>query len=421
MRSISKKGIAIAAVGALAFGLVTAGGVAQADVAPSSGDITGVGSDTLQYMLDFTADGDFSGDAGYNAGKLNVIANFDATPDANARAGYLNGSVSTTAGIKPLNPTIVLRAGSKPVQRPNGSGAGVAALLLDTGSRHSINYARSSSPLSSAQIAAATAAGGIGNLHEVRLAKDDLAMATAGNGAPTHAVPLSKTQLFNIYQCNAGYTTWNGANVGGTSSDTIIPVIPQVGSGTRKTFLTDIGFTLDSNGNPTPALGGCVKTYEENDPYALYLDSSGNQIGDPYATSAVPNPDAIEPMSGGRLALYASGYFTNPNAAFKTAPPSGDESTLAPEVALQTTGSPTTGGAVYDDVRGLYVVFRDSDATSTTHFNGGTINWAQTLFLGSSSFVDSAAGQALIAAAGVTPDYADCGVNPADASACGPL
>jgi ABC-type phosphate transport system substrate-binding protein len=419
MRSIGTKGITAVAVGALAFGLLTVGAAAaHADTAPTGGDIVGVGSDTLQYMLDFGADGDFNGNSGYNAGKSSRLVSFDATPDANARAGYLNGS--TAASLKALNPTIVLRAGSQPVQRPNGSGAGVNALLADTASVHSINFARSSSPLSAAQVATATGGSSVGNLHEVRLAKDTLTLAT---GNTTNAPALSKQQLFQIYQCNTGFTHWSDAGVGGTSADTIIPVIPQLGSGTRKTFLTDIGFTIASDGSSTPALGGCVKTYEENDPYALYLDSSGNQIADPYASAAVPNPDAIEPMSGGRLNMYTAGYFFNPNVAFKASPPAGDEGTLTPLVKLQLTGTPSDTNALYTDTRGLYVIFRDADVTSAVHFNGSAKNWVQTLFLSSAGapFFAGPAGGALLASAGVTPDYADCGVNPTTATPCGPL
>ncbi len=416
MKTLGKKGLSAVAVSALTLGLMASfgGGTAQADVAPSASDIVGVGSDTLQYMLDFGADGDVNGDSGFNAGKANRIVSFDATPDANARAGYLNGS--TAAALKALNPTIVLRAGTSPVQRPNGSGAGIQALAVDTADQ--INFARSSSPLSAAQVTVATGTGGVGNLHEIRLAKDDLAIA-AGN--TTNAPALSAAQLMSIYQCATTATKWN--QVGGTSSDTIIPVIPQNGSGTRKTFLQDIGFTVNSDGSTSPALGSCVKTYEENDPYALYLDSSGNQIADPYATTAAPNPDAIEPMSGGRLALYTSGYFTNPNTALGTGTASGDETVLAPKVKLIKTGTPSSG-TIYDDVRGLYVIFRDADVTSSATFNGTSKNWVNTLFLagasGGTPFFKGPAGQSLLAAAGVTPSYADCGVNPTSATPCGP-
>src|SRR3954462_7325817 len=104
------KGAAALAVGALALGvLATAGQPAQADPAPGGTDIVGVGSDTLQYMLDFGADGDYNGTIGYNAGKLSRLISFDATPDSNARSGYLNGSTSGT--LKVLNPTVTLRGG----------------------------------------------------------------------------------------------------------------------------------------------------------------------------------------------------------------------------------------------------------------------------------------------------------------------
>jgi hypothetical protein len=420
MRGISRKGVAAAAIVGAGLALsLTTGAPAVADPAGGSNDVVGVGSDTLQYMLDFGADGDFNGNPGYNAGKLSRIVNFDATPDANARAGYLNGS--TSSSLKSLNPTIVLRAGQSPVQRPNGSGAGINALSFDLAGN--ISYARSSSPLSQSQVNAATGTGGVGNLHEIRLAKDGIHIAV---GKTTNAVPLSNAQLKQIYQCNSGFTHWSDAGVGGSSADTIIPIIPQNGSGTRKTFLQDIGFTVNSDGSTTPALGSCVKTYEENDPYALYVDASGNQVPDPYANSANPNPDALEPISDGRLALYADGYFTNPNLPYGTTSSATDQVVLKPQVKEITTGTPSDNGALYEDIRGLYVIFREADITSNVHFNGSAKNWVQTLFLvpsGTSGtpFFKGAAGAALLASAGVTPDYADCGMNPTTASACGPL
>src|SRR5215475_12196875 len=62
---------------------------ASADYAPTRGDAVGVGSDTLQYLVDFGADGDNKGDPGYNsAGNKFKLINFDATADANARLAY---------------------------------------------------------------------------------------------------------------------------------------------------------------------------------------------------------------------------------------------------------------------------------------------------------------------------------------------
>src|SRR6185437_8779018 len=94
MRTPSKKVLAVLAVSAATLGLLLPAGPASADAGPSSSDIVGVGSDTLQYMLDFGADGDASGDAGYNPHQVSRLVSIDATPDANARSGYLNGSTS---------------------------------------------------------------------------------------------------------------------------------------------------------------------------------------------------------------------------------------------------------------------------------------------------------------------------------------
>jgi ABC-type phosphate transport system substrate-binding protein len=371
------------AVGAIVAGLVIPASSAVADPAPGSGDIVGVGSDTVQYLIDFGADGDTSGDGGYNsAGNLNRLINFDATPDANARAAYAEGSTSNSPIS--LNPTIVLRAGTHPVLRPNGSGAGIAALDIDSAGE--INFARMSRPPKASEQATAAATTGVGTLRVVQLATDSLAMATATS---TNAPALSTAQLKLIYTCTD--TTWN--QVGGTSSATIIPVIPQSGSGTRSTFEGDIGIT-DSQ------VGSCVRVGEENDPYSLYINSAG-------ATQSTANPNVIAPFSGGRLNLYQTGYFNDPSKAYGTA-----QSALAPTVTLATTGSPTDGNPIYNDVRGLYVVFRNSDYSSATPFQpGGTKNWVNTLFASPSGtpFFKSGAGQALLTAAGVTPAYHDYG------------
>src|SRR5579862_2062248 len=133
---------------------------AFADYAPNSSDVVGVGSDTLQYMLDFTADGFAASGGGYNGlGNKYKLDNIDATADANARLAYGSGGAagatvgSTTGECAPgtgsnagtgtatsphtgnlpcvLNPTVVLRQGTDPVQRPNGGGAGLVALQND--------------------------------------------------------------------------------------------------------------------------------------------------------------------------------------------------------------------------------------------------------------------------------------------------
>jgi ABC-type phosphate transport system substrate-binding protein len=232
----------------------------------------------------------------------------------------------------------------------------------------------------------------------------------------TNAVPLSSQQLNLIYSCTD--TTWT--SVGGTSTDTIIPIIPQVGSGTRSSFLSAIG-------NPT--LGSCVKVGEENDPTAI-----GAQ-----ATPA----DAIEPMSGGRLDLFlgllsngtsngVGPYFRDPSCslnAINTSTPAAcaaANNSLSPAVHLITTGTPSDANPLFNISRPLYIYFRDADVSSTTPWQpGGTLNAVRSLFYnpctnpptgcttvggitygpGGPPFFAQAGAQAAISAAGIVPTY----------------
>jgi hypothetical protein len=387
MRKIIKVGLGTAGA------LVLAAGPAFADLAPGANDEVGVGSDTVQNIANFVADGDPTGDPGYNsAGNNNRLFTFDATPDANDRTGYLNGS--TSAALKPLNPTIVLRAGTSPIQRPNGSGAGISALLADTTQPYKINFVRSSRPPKASEQHTAvtdgfgsTISGVDHGLRVVQLSTDPLSVAETPT---THAPVLSAQELVGIYQCTT--TTWNAlpGNSGGSTA-TIIPLIPQAGSGTRSTFLSDL---QAANGGTAVTLGGCVQTVEENDPASI--------------TGSTSPDDTIAPFSGGRINLYNSGYFHNPNVAF----PGG--AALTSGIQLQTTGGNAGDGhSAYLDTRGLYIIFRANDATSATPWQpGGTKNWAQELFIfkgTSKPFVATTNGLADVAAAGATAAYNDLG------------
>ncbi len=455
---IKKLAVAAGAVGALALSLVTAA-PASADYAPNPSDVVGVGSDTVQYAIDFLADGDYNSDTGANLGNRNKIVNFDATPDANARLAYgafgLNGTNAATSNCAPgtggtagsgnmntthvgdrpcvLNPTIVLRGGQRPVQRPNGSGAGFNALKADVAAgTHNIDFSRSSS---------ARTPGGT-TYDSVTIGTDDLAILVSGT---THAVPLTKDELASVYNCTV--TDW--ATFGGTAG-TIYPILPQVGSGTRSSFLGNIGLVEGD-------LGACVVNAEENDPEAI--DGAGaNSI------------NALEPMSSGRLNMYlgkdsggasiGAGYFNDPSCLYATAKAATGVFgactvagvTLTPNVqyfnsttpfvrnatttatgasgALTVTVASTVGisagmaasgtgiaatavvasvnqttkvvtfgagqvntaavsgsvsftGSVtaYKSTRNMYIYFRDADVNSSTAFQpGGTKNWVRTLF-----------------------------------------
>ena len=522
-----KIGVAAATVLAGVLPLALIAQPAYADYAPNSGDVVGVGSDTLQYMIDFLADGNGYGYTGYNQlGNKYKLVNIDATADANARLAYGvdggNPLMDTTGVCTPgtgstpgtanqtttntgvpcvLNPTVVLRAGLQPVLRPNGSGAGFTALEQDiiagdnapvTGTYpfsypEVINFSRSSS-----NQVVSTGLTGLPSgedIDQISLATDTLPMIISnGTGSnASHAVPLSATQLSYIYAANTGscitwsnpqisgvwvttatvtagstsvtYTSslptssnvgwvaqsWTGSATGsavngdiptgdtvasvGTNSltlttvaatsgtvnlglvnpaastDPIIPLIPQVGTGTRTTFLKDLNPALSSSGT-------CAEISEQNDPTAIYDVSNGLGL-DPR--------DAIEPMSQGRLDLYLGvsntgtpvnthigDYFLDPSCAYLSGVGtcgSGSVSggtwatnAVAPAVKSVTTGTPVgIGGALFDPSRSLYIEVRSSDvlsgpATSSTAWQPGkTTSWVQELFYDPCTAADAAA------------------------------
>jgi ABC-type phosphate transport system substrate-binding protein len=362
---------------------VLVAGVASADYAPSSSDVVGVGGDTPQYAASFLADGDYSGDAGFNAsGAFNRLVTFNATADANGRTGYLNGSTLSSPSL--LNPTVVLRAGEVPVQRVSSSGGAISALLADTAGN--INFIFSSSePTAANQTTAASR--GWGFLHVVEIGTDQVQIATASTtNAPAG---LSPAELLGIY--TGAYTAWNQlpGNSGG-SSDTIVPLIPPSSSAIYKALISVL---TTANGGTAPTLSASVKTVEQNDPTAI-------------TSLGASAPDAIVPFSAARLSLWNANYFHNPSTAY----PGGSALTAGIKL-LSATAPDGVGAATYPITD--YVIFRNSDATSTTIFEpGGTRNWVQTLFSnpgGNSPLVKSSAGQALIAASGVTPVYNDLG------------
>jgi len=418
-----KAGLAVA--GMLAGMTVLAVQPAYADYAPNAKDVVGVGSDTLQYLVDFAADGDYLGDPGYNSAELKYkLISFDATADANARLAYGAGGANgtgngDTAGQCPpgdgpsngtgnqtsthadspctLNPTIVLRAGESPIVRPNGSGAGAKALLEDS----QITFSRASAPQGTAD------GGPLGSAFDsITVGEDPLAMLETTTPV-SNAVPLSASQLLSIYTCQGsgtnGAETWQSIDPNDTATgatDAIIPIIPQVGSGTRTTFLEDIGMTSAEASAYSTSTYTCVQTGEENDPTALSAQSKPQ--------------DAIEPMSGGRLNLFlgllgggasnqlsTGGYFKDPSCPVNIIATAGTTGACAPEnltgnanvpgdtvspaVQLITSGTPyPTGGVaqtLFDVQRPLYIYFRDSGVSSTAGWQPGSAeNQIRTLF-----------------------------------------
>jgi ABC-type phosphate transport system substrate-binding protein len=214
--------VAVGALAASAIALSVAPAMADPPkgVAPKATDIVGVGSNTIQNLMD-----QLSVDYNKAFPKGSRFYSWDAL---NPKTG--------------LDDNIATKKGCSAIVRPNGSGAGLAALILNAKvhGHYCIDFSRSSSPRSSS--APPKAKGGV---VFVALAKDAVTYATnAKSNAPNN---LTTADLAAIYNCTA--TTWN--QVGGKSHARIDAQLPQTSSGTRKFFLAEIGVT---------APGSCVNS-----------------------------------------------------------------------------------------------------------------------------------------------------------------
>jgi hypothetical protein len=313
--------------------------------------------------MDFLADGDVGGDVGFNTASTTRRAfSFDATGEA--------------CGATTANATVVLRANTKPTLRPNGSGGGITALNADTGAKEVINFVRSSRLPKQAEQTTATN-NGWGGLHVYQFADDGLQIMVS-NMQTSHApASLSTADLVNIYQ--GTYKVWGDipGYTGSAPTAAIKPYLPQAGSGTLNFFLADL---QAANNNTAIVPASTVGAMQEHDPTLIKND-----------------PDAIAPMSVGRASVLNTGYCGAAN---------------------QNVVKLLTGAGSYSTTRGLYILVRQRDVADTTgSFGvpfpfqvGGTKNWVQTLFSGNLSWVARGGNNALIQAAGLTPDYKDLGV-----------
>jgi hypothetical protein len=389
---------AIGAVGASAALLVGTqpafATTAQGSANNPQADVVGVGSDTLQFAADFVADGSPTSSGYNNAGNKYRMINYDSTGDAVGRALY-NADGTQFYSDSPTT-AAVLRAKQTPVELPDGSSAGIAALLVDSpssGSNYkgiangSIQYARASRIIKATEESTCAAdTTGCGQLHPIALGTDPLGMAV--DAATSNGVALSANQLAQIYECTTGWTTWNSPNIGGSSPDTIIPVIPQSGSGTRNDFITAITAAGFSG-----TFGPCVKTAQEHDPQGILAQASPQ--------------DAIEPFSLARINLINSGYFTNAGEG--------------PNQVKLVSGTPSDSHPLLSFTRTMYVDLRQVDVTNATPWQpGGTANWASSLFVGTTSYLAKATGQADVTAAGFTAEYIDCGAGDTSSSCPSP-
>jgi ABC-type phosphate transport system substrate-binding protein len=341
MRSRIAKGAAIVATAAAATAIFAGSALADPPASHTVAltDVVGVGSDTTEIVMNDATTGP---------------SGFDATTSP---ANYVDSWNAT--GTTP----IVTKPGCS-IPRPDGSSAGITALintpLASDGTTPCIDFARSSRGPKTGD----TDLNG-NPLQFLPYASDGLRYATS---APTPAFPsvpvtnapqnLTAAQLAAIFTCTD--TTWT--QVGGTSTDTIQPVIPQAGSGTRTFFEQSIGIT-DSQ------LGACVITGQEHDPTPVRANA------DRIAPFSVARFNSVDSNAG--IQLNTSG-FTATREVYNVA--KLDPATLAVVANVQP-------------------IFGDGSGTVSS-----TTNW-----------ICSAAGQAVVKADGFTPlpvgtAAGDCGV-----------
>jgi ABC-type phosphate transport system substrate-binding protein len=259
MRMLSKLLVTTAAVATVT---AMAAGPALADppngVVPKETDVVGVGSDTLEFVMD-----QFS---------------FDFNKSHKGTKLYSWDALNPVTG---MTDNIVTKSGCAAIPRPDGSSAGISTLILNTktadGTAFCVDYARSSRPRASTDPAF-----GPGGIAFVALGTDGVTWAAnATTNAPSN---LTTAQLNGIYSCTI--TNWN--QVGGKSG-AINAQLPQTSSGTRKFFLTAIGVT-------TP--GSCVNsTAQENEgidpvlagPNTIFPYSIGKYIAEKFHSAKCLN------------------------------------------------------------------------------------------------------------------------------------
>jgi ABC-type phosphate transport system substrate-binding protein len=250
----------LVAAAALVAGTVTTASATPNDPTKASSltTLAGVGSDTVTPLFDNStsklpkggASGSFVHD--YNATKpAYPIASWDGTDPVTGIADLTIDTKAANSGDKSCD-----------LSRPDGSSAGIKALNADQTDSHKvggqtiycIDYARSSRPPNTTTNEDAFVA-------LMRDAIDWSYPAVKGEKNPQPKT-LDKAQLVAIYTCKD--TNWD--QVGGKNAP-IGVVIPQTGSGTRATWLLQLGITATDEPcwqNGTITIKGVTYVIEEN-------------------------------------------------------------------------------------------------------------------------------------------------------------
>lgn len=392
---------------------------AEADFSPQPNDVVSTGSDIVQNSFNFLADG-YHELPGYNtAGNRWRFVNFDSSGDAQGRSAFTdprllptitgNGTLGEDgvkyvkqSDIKLMNPTISLRAGQDLVVRPSGGGGGGRDGIIND-DQGWIDVGRSPDPLTTAHQNSAQDKQGT-KLIRVQIATDRQLIATATDtNAPS---TISAEAILKIY--SGQWTTWGQipGYAGPAPDATIIPLILPTDAGMWNTFVANVAkqnpasvvasSTLRANGNSVQV--------QQNDPTAIT------------GLTEAQRKNAIVPFPRGRYRTLNTGYYTQTFDGQKTNNYNTETGHRTPASAagiklldgdsttdVASPASPYGGNFAYN------AIVRERDLTDTTPWQpGSTLNWVEALFYnpdGPAPFVRTPAGEALLEAAGVVPDY----------------
>jgi ABC-type phosphate transport system substrate-binding protein len=248
---------------------------------PAENDAVGVGSDTIQNVLDqFAA---------------------DHNPSVSATATHLYSWDATNPVTRAIGDSIPEKKDCPSIPRPDGSSAGITQLITfakSTSGPFCTNFARSSRARASTD--PPFAAGGIAF---VDLAGDAVTWsAQATTNAPA---TLTTAQLAAIYNC----TDTNWSQVGGANAP-IHAFIPQSGSGTRSFFLSAIG--VATPGSCVSDASGLLEENEGvnpvlNDPNAIFPYSIGKFIAEKFHSNLCFNKTTCAPNANGVICTHTPG------------------------------------------------------------------------------------------------------------------
>jgi ABC-type phosphate transport system substrate-binding protein len=336
-------------------------GTAHADPTstPSLTSIVGVGSDTMTPL--------YAGSPTENV-KGALTFDYDNQSPAPANLWYSWDAVNPSTGATE-DPIITKGSSSTDttcqIDRPNGSGQGISALETGTkdGSDYCIDYARSSRGPASTDPS---------TIVFVPFAGDAIGWATpTGTTSDPSPVPSTDTLTFadlvGIYECTI--TNWD--SVGGTNAP-IVPVLPQSSSGTRQTFLTDLGDgTAITPGSCVVNGSNSTGSIEENTGLSAanvaQFDPSGVPAVDdiyPYSIGdfLAQAPTAVDGVGGHNSSIWGHGVMQLGDLEQTSSGP------VEKPTATNSSGQPIINTSYPDFQRDLYNVVRNGGTASAPSF-----------------------------------------------------